>query len=122
MEMIGPMFVVMVFAGVMATTAVAEKEDFGEHSGNACEAQQLLAVGDFQGDDVNDLCFLKGDVITMTRKDGAGFGFGTMEDGATGWFPLQHVELIHDNAVAEIGTNTGEVRVSFVLLTTSKPI
>ena len=80
-----------------------------EDSVQACELQQVRAISAFKGDDVTDLSFAEGDLIDVTRKDGAGYAYGTLKDGSSGWFPLEHVELTHDTAVAEVGAKTGEV-------------
>ena len=74
----------------------------------AC-SMQMKALKDWQGEELDDLTFKQGDVISVTKKDGAGWAFGTLEDGAKGWFPLEVTELLHEKAVAAIGTNTGEV-------------
>jgi hypothetical protein len=73
-----------------------------------CEKQQVRAVKDWKASDIEDLSFQNGDIITIERKDGAGWAFGRLSDSTHGWFPLDCVELLHEKAIAEIGTNTGE--------------
>lgn len=80
-----------------------------EDSGQPCELQQVRAISAFNGEDVTDLSFPQGELIEISRKDGAGWAFGTIKDGSSGWFPLEHIELVYDTAVAEVGIKTGEV-------------
>lgn len=74
----------------------------------AC-SMQLKAIKDWRGEELDDLTFKQGDVITVSKKDGAGWAFGSLADGTKGWFPLEVTELLHESAVAAIGTHTGEV-------------
>jgi len=73
----------------------------------AC-SMQLKAIKDWRGEELDDLTFKQGDVITVSKKDGAGWAFGSLADGTKGWFPLEVTELLHESAVAAIGTHTGE--------------
>ena len=82
----------------------------------ACEIRKVRALKDCLGSDVDDLSFKEGDIFQVERKDGAGWAFGRMEDASCGWFPLDCVELLHENAIAEIGTNTGEVNICINLV------
>jgi Rho guanine nucleotide exchange factor 7 len=45
----------------------------------------------FKGTNNDELCFKKGDVITVTQKEEGGWWEGTLED-KTGWFPSNYVK------------------------------
>lgn len=70
---------------------------------------QVRAAKDWIGEELDDLSFKQGDLILVRKEDGAGWASGILQNGTTGWFPLDCTELVHDSAVAEIGTNTGAV-------------
>ena len=76
----------------------------------ACDLS-FRTLKDWEGEELDDLSFKKGDVISATKRDGAGWAFGSLPDGASGWFPLDCTEETHTRAVADIGTNTGHVSV-----------
>lgn len=71
------------------------------------DAQKVVALSDYKAEELDDLCFKEGDVITITRKDGAGWAEGSLEDGSKGWFPLDKVEKVYESPVAEVGQDTG---------------
>jgi len=68
---------------------------------------QMQAIKDWKGEELDDLSFKKGDIITVKKEDGAGWGSGQLADGTSGWFPLECASLVHESAVADVGTNTG---------------
>lgn len=70
----------------------------------------VRALKDWSGDELDDLSFKKDDVITVVKKDAAGWASGKLKSGESGWFPMECVEEIFDTAVAEVGMKTGEVR------------
>ncbi|OAD52161.1 Rho guanine nucleotide exchange factor 7, partial [Eufriesea mexicana] len=51
----------------------------------------VTALFSFKGKNNDELCFKKGDVITITQTDEEGWWEGTLHD-KTGWFPSNHVK------------------------------
>jgi Rho guanine nucleotide exchange factor 7 len=45
----------------------------------------------FKGSNNDELCFKKGDIITVTQKEDGGWWEGTLVD-KTGWFPSNYVK------------------------------
>lgn len=45
----------------------------------------------FRGDNNDELCFKKGDIITVTQREEGGWWEGTLGD-KTGWFPSNYVK------------------------------
>lgn len=45
----------------------------------------------FKGSNNDELCFKKGDIITVTQREDGGWWEGTLED-KTGWFPSNYVK------------------------------
>merc|ERR1712137_1517891 len=68
---------------------------------------KVQATKNWKGEELDDLSFNEKDIITVTKEDGAGWASGILENGNTGWFPLNCTEKVHETAVAEVGTNTG---------------
>ncbi|XP_045472847.1 uncharacterized protein LOC123679336 [Harmonia axyridis] len=56
----------------------------------ASEPIVVQAIFSFKGTNNDELCFKKGDIITVTQKD-EGWWEGTL-NGQTGWFPSNYVE------------------------------
>ena len=55
--------------------------------------QLVQAIYDYQGENNDELCIAKGDVITVTQTPDGGWFEGTL-DGITGWFPSNYVEPV----------------------------
>lgn len=51
----------------------------------------VQAEFNFKGSNNDELCFKKGDIITVTQKEDGGWWEGTLED-KTGWFPSNYVK------------------------------
>ncbi|XP_046401861.1 rho guanine nucleotide exchange factor 7 isoform X2 [Ischnura elegans] len=51
----------------------------------------VQAIYSFKGKNNDELCFRKGDIITITQKEEGGWWEGTLE-GKTGWFPANYVQ------------------------------
>lgn len=45
----------------------------------------------FKGSNNDELCFKKGDIITVTQREDGGWWEGTLSD-KTGWFPSNYVK------------------------------
>ncbi|RZC34675.1 rho guanine nucleotide exchange factor 7 [Asbolus verrucosus] len=60
----------------------------------ATEPLVVQAIFPFKGSNNDELCFKKGDIITVTQKDD-GWWEGTLE-GKTGWFPSNYVKESKD--------------------------
>lgn len=45
----------------------------------------------FKGSNNDELCFKKGDIITLTQREDGGWWEGTLGD-KTGWFPSNYVK------------------------------
>lgn len=56
------------------------------------EAAPLIVQAEypFKGDHNDELCFKKGDLITVTQREEGGWWEGTLND-KTGWFPSNYV-------------------------------
>ncbi|KAK6631943.1 hypothetical protein RUM44_006973 [Polyplax serrata] len=54
-------------------------------------ATLVQAIYPFKGTNNDELCFKKGDIITVTQKEEGGWWEGTL-DGMTGWFPSNYVK------------------------------
>lgn len=55
----------------------------------------------FKGSNNDELCFKKGDIITVTQKEDGGWWEGTLGD-KTGWFPSNYVrEFKTSNPITE---------------------
>lgn len=55
--------------------------------------ESVRAIFDFKGENNDELCFKKGDMITLTRTPEGGWYEGTLNE-MTGWFPSNYVEPI----------------------------
>ncbi|XP_055371101.1 uncharacterized protein LOC129605372 isoform X3 [Condylostylus longicornis] len=57
------------------------------------EQQPLIVQAEFpfRGDNNDELCFKKGDIITVTQREEGGWWEGTLND-KTGWFPSNYVK------------------------------
>lgn len=55
--------------------------------------QLVRALYDYQGENNDELCMKKGEVITVTQTPDGGWFEGTL-DGITGWFPSNYVEPV----------------------------
>lgn len=53
----------------------------------------VRALYDYQGENNDELCMKKEDVITVTQTPDGGWFEGTL-DGITGWFPSNYVEPV----------------------------
>ncbi|GAB1864499.1 Rho guanine nucleotide exchange factor 7 isoform X2 [Camponotus japonicus] len=51
----------------------------------------VIALFSFKGKNNDELCFKKGDIITITQVDDEGWSEGTLHD-KTGWFPSNYVK------------------------------
>ncbi|KAL0274433.1 UNVERIFIED_CONTAM: hypothetical protein PYX00_006856 [Menopon gallinae] len=51
----------------------------------------VQAIYSFKGKNNDELCFKKGDIITVTQKEDGGWWEGTLA-GTTGWFPSNYVK------------------------------
>ncbi|XP_012266058.1 rho guanine nucleotide exchange factor 7 isoform X2 [Athalia rosae] len=51
----------------------------------------VVALFTFKGKNNDELCFRKGDIITITQMDDGGWWEGTLQD-KTGWFPSNYVK------------------------------
>lgn len=56
------------------------------------ENSLVQAEYSFKGTNNDELCFKKGDIITVTQKEEGGWWEGTLNDGNTGWFPSNYVK------------------------------
>lgn len=54
------------------------------------ESCLVKAIYSFKGKNNDELCFKKGDVITVTQKEEGGWWEGTLGE-TTGWFPSNYV-------------------------------
>ncbi|KOX76193.1 Rho guanine nucleotide exchange factor 7 [Melipona quadrifasciata] len=66
----------------------------------------VTALFSFKGKNNDELCFKKGDVITITQTDDEGWWEGTLHD-KTGWFPANYVKecRITDNSISTMKTS-----------------
>jgi Rho guanine nucleotide exchange factor 7 len=55
-------------------------------------ANTVKAQYSFRASNNDELCFEKGDVITVTQKDVEGHWWEGTLNGRTGWFPSNYVE------------------------------
>lgn len=54
----------------------------------------------FKGTNNDELCFKKGDIITVTQREDGGWWEGTLED-KTGWFPSNYVKEYNKAPIPE---------------------
>lgn len=54
------------------------------------ESCLVKAIYSFKGKNNDELCFKKGDIITVTQKEEGGWWEGTLGE-TTGWFPSNYV-------------------------------
>lgn len=54
------------------------------------ESVLVKAIYSFKGKNNDELCFKKGDIITVTQKEEGGWWEGTLGE-TTGWFPSNYV-------------------------------
>jgi len=73
-----------------------------------CEPIAVQAIESHKGEDDGDLTFSKGDILTLFKRDGCGYAKGALPTGVSGWFPIDKVEELHDQPIADIGTVTGQ--------------
>ncbi|XP_012541972.1 rho guanine nucleotide exchange factor 7 isoform X3 [Monomorium pharaonis] len=66
----------------------------------------VTALFSFKGKNNDELCFKKGDIITITQVDDEGWWEGTLND-KTGWFPSNYVKeyRVPDGGLASIKTS-----------------
>lgn len=55
------------------------------------DAYTVQADYSFKGSNNDELCFKKGDIITVTQREEGGWWEGTLND-TTGWFPSNYVK------------------------------
>lgn len=55
------------------------------------EQNTVQAIFTFKGENNDELCFKKGDIITITQREDGGWWEGTLEE-KTGWFPSNYVK------------------------------
>ncbi|KAI1289470.1 Rho guanine nucleotide exchange factor 6 [Halotydeus destructor] len=60
----------------------------------------VRAIYDFQGQNNDELCIQKGNLITLTQTPEGGWYEGTFE-GVTGWFPSNYVESVAGDLIIE---------------------
>lgn len=60
--------------------------------------QVVKAVYSFQGENNDELCIAKGDLITLTQTPEGGWYEGTLNE-VTGWFPSNYVEAVDGQLV-----------------------
>ncbi|KAF5287117.1 hypothetical protein FQR65_LT12340 [Abscondita terminalis] len=65
----------------------------------ASEPLVVQAIYSFKGTNNDELCFKKGDQITITQKEEGGWWEGTLAD-KTGWFPSNYVKECKDTSQA----------------------
>lgn len=67
----------------------------------------VTALFSFKGKNNDELCFKKGDIITITQTDDEGWWEGTLHD-KTGWFPSNYVKehRIPDNGLSPVKVPT----------------
>lgn len=63
----------------------------------------VQAEFNFKGSNNDELCFKKGDVITVTQKEDGGWWEGTLDD-KTGWFPSNYVKEFKVSATNVVDT------------------
>lgn len=63
----------------------------------------VTALFSFKGKNNDELCFKKGDIITITQTDDEGWWEGTLHD-KTGWFPSNYVKehRVPDNGLSSV--------------------
>ncbi|XP_034252099.1 rho guanine nucleotide exchange factor 7 isoform X1 [Thrips palmi] len=79
----------------------------------ANEAHPLLvqAIYSFQGKNNDELCFKKGDIITVTQKEEGGWWEGTLATtDKTGWFPSNYVKEYKLQDTMSISKGSGTVQ------------
>jgi hypothetical protein len=62
----------------------------------------VSALCDWKGEGIDKLSFAKGDHITISKKDGGSWAFGTIQDGSSGWFPLECADLQNTGITAYV--------------------
>ncbi|XP_048258270.1 rho guanine nucleotide exchange factor 7-like isoform X3 [Haliotis rufescens] len=67
--------------------------------------KHVKAVHNFKGSNNDELCFCKGDIITVTQALEEGWWEGTL-NGKTGWFPSNYVKEVKAACVPEIAMRT----------------
>lgn len=55
------------------------------------EQNTVQAIFTFKGENNDELCFKKGDIITITQREDGGWWEGTLDE-KTGWFPSNYVK------------------------------
>lgn len=65
----------------------------------------VRAVYDYVGENNDELCLKKGDIITVTQTPEGGWFEGTLR-GMTGWFPCNYIEPIFDEDQNNVTTNS----------------
>lgn len=61
----------------------------------------VKAIYSFKGKNNDELCFKKGDIITVTQKEEGGWWEGTLGE-TTGWFPSNYVTEYKGNRFRSI--------------------
>ncbi|KAF2898835.1 hypothetical protein ILUMI_07340 [Ignelater luminosus] len=73
----------------------------------ASEPLIVQAIYSFKGTNNDELCFKKGDKITITQKEEGGWWEGTLGD-KTGWFPSNYVKECKDVPVSSAVTSSAQ--------------
>lgn len=55
------------------------------------DTNMVQAIYTFKGKNNDELCFKKGDIITVTQREEGGWWEGTLGE-TTGWFPSNYVK------------------------------
>lgn len=80
----------------------------------------VKAIYSFKGKNNDELCFKKGDIITVTQKEEGGWWEGTLGE-TTGWFPSNYVTeykgkyIIHLNELDLEYSKTNNILISSLL-------
>lgn len=77
-------------------------QDSDKMSSESC---LVKAIYSFKGKNNDELCFKKGDIITVTQKEEGGWWEGTLGE-TTGWFPSNYVTEHKGNFAITINCTT----------------
>ena len=86
-----------------------------------CAAYNFLVCGMYFQEDPEDLCFKKGDKMTILRKDEEEWWFARHEDGRSGAIPVPYVNVvsgcIHTHTCTREGESEGDAYcVTYIIL------
>uniref|UniRef100_A0A1Y1N5D1 Rho guanine nucleotide exchange factor 7 n=1 Tax=Photinus pyralis TaxID=7054 RepID=A0A1Y1N5D1_PHOPY len=79
----------------------------GINTNMASEPLIVQAIYSFKGTNNDELCFKKGDQITITQKEEGGWWEGTLGD-KTGWFPSNYVKECKDFQTANAASTSSQ--------------